>query len=122
MNIYQEQILDHYHHPQNSGKPQSFTHSFKLANLSCGDEIEVFVTVEDGMVKDVHFVAEGCSISIASASMISEALKGKTLEEIQQLDDKFVTDLLGIQLTTSRIKCGLLPLEAVKSALTPVKS
>jgi nitrogen fixation NifU-like protein len=117
MNIYQQNILDNYHHPQNSGKPEHYTHSFKLQNLSCGDEVEVFVNLENGIIKDVHHVSEGCAISIASSSILSEELKGKTIDEVAKLTPEYMLELLGIELTTSRLKCAHLPLQAVQKAL-----
>ena len=119
MNIYQEQILDHYHHPRNEGEPASFSHSCKLQNLSCGDEIEVFLTMENGKVKEMKFTGEGCAISIASASMLSEKVAGKSVEEINLMDSDYMADLLGIDLTPARTKCAHLSLQAVQKALSP---
>lgn len=117
MNIYQEQILEHYHHPHNAAKLATFTHSFKLENLTCGDSITIYLNVVDQIVTEVGFEAEGCAISIASASLLSDALKGKSVQEINYLEPKTVTEMLGIELTPSRIKCALLPLDAAKAAL-----
>ncbi len=117
MNIYQQDILDHYHNPRNSKRLEDFDYSAKLENLSCGDEVEYFLKLEDGKVSSVGYTAEGCAISIASASKLSEELIGKSLEEILQLDIEFMFDLLGIELTVSRQKCAKLSLEAVKSAI-----
>lgn len=119
MNLYQQRILDHYHNPKNSGKPDKFTHTLKLENLSCGDVITVYLNIENDIVTDVHYEAEGCVVSIASASIISENLRNKTLEEIKKLDTEYVKKLLGIDLTTSRIRCANLALEAVQKASTP---
>lgn len=116
MNIYQQQILDHYHHPRNSGKPESYTNSAKLQNLSCGDEIEVYLDIKDGKVTAVHYEASGCAISIASASILSEELIGKSVAELTVLDAEFITDLLGIELTTSRLKCAHMALQAIQQA------
>lgn len=117
MNIYQENILDNYHHPQNSTKPTAYTHSFKLQNLSCGDEIEIFLTIKDNVVESVNYVAEGCAISIASASILSESLKGKTVAEIDSMKPADVMQALGIELTASRINCAYLPVQAIKKAI-----
>lgn len=117
MNIYQQAILDNYRNPQNSGKPDEFTHSAKFENTSCGDEITIYLKVDKDVVTGVHYEAQGCSISIASASMLSEELKGKTVSEINELDLNSVLDLLGIELTPTRLKCATLPLEAVKEAI-----
>lgn len=116
MNIYQQQILEHYHHPQNSGKPANYTHTLKLENLSCGDEITIYLTIENNTIADIHYEASGCAISVASASMLSEDLKGKNLEEVNKLSVEDVLKLLGIELTTSRLKCADLPLQAIQKA------
>lgn len=118
MNIYQEQILDHYKNPRNSGKPQfNPTHSFKLQNLSCGDEVEIFLLIQGDKVTDVSFVAEGCSISVATSSMLSEEIKGMDIDSVKNLNIDNVLEILGIDLTMTRQKCALLPLEAVKKAV-----
>jgi nitrogen fixation NifU-like protein len=117
MDIYKETIIHHYQNPQNTGQPDSFTHKYKLQNLSCGDEIEVFITASDNEIQDVHYVAEGCAISIASASILSEEIKGMELSKLKSLDEKYVLDLLGIELTMSRVKCAHLALDAVQQAV-----
>lgn len=117
MNIYQEIILDNYHHPQNSGKPAQFTHTAKFQNPTCGDEIEVFLSVENDVIVEVHYLAEGCAISIASASLLSQQLPGTTLSQLELLSEDFMLKLLGIELTTSRINCAVLSLSAVKAAV-----
>lgn len=117
MNIYQQQILEHYHQPQNSGKPGDYTHTLRLENLSCGDEITVYLTVKNETITDIHYEASGCAISVASASMLSEDLKGKSIPDIQALSVGDVLKLLGIELTTSRLKCADLPLQAIQKAV-----
>ncbi len=120
MNDYQEQILDHFHNPRNYGIPEwSPTHKKKLQNLSCGDEIEVFLLVENNIINKISFIGEGCSISIASASLLTEELKGKSLDFIHDFTIDKLIDILGIQLTTTRIKCANLALETTKTALDP---
>jgi len=88
-----------------------------VRNTLCGDEIEVYLDVSDDIVKSIKFVAEGCAISIASASMLSTELVGKSLSEISELDEKFPVEILGVQLTPSRMKCAHLSLEAIQQAL-----
>ena len=117
MNEYQQQIIDLYQNPLNFGTPKEFSHSFKLSNLSCGDEIEVYLTVKKGKVTDAQFVGAGCSISIASASLLTDFIVGKKLTDIIKLNEDDILDLLGIPLTTARLKCALLPLESTKKAL-----
>ncbi|BCX13599.1 MAG: iron-sulfur cluster scaffold-like protein [Candidatus Dojkabacteria bacterium] len=118
MNEQQQILLDHYHDPRNFGKLDSATHIAKSQNLSCGDEIEVFLEVENDVVKKMKFVGEGCSISIATASMWTEFIVGKTVKEVKALDYEDTLDLIGIPLTTSRLKCAMLSLDAIKKAIS----
>lgn len=118
MNIYQEQILDHYQNPRNFYNMSDSTHKFMMQNLSCGDEVEMFLKVDSkGKVEKASFEAEGCSISIASASMLTEFLVGKNINDVKAFDYDVVLDLLGIPLTTARLKCAVMSLEAVKKSI-----
>lgn len=116
MNLYQQQILDHYHHPRHGTKPVQYSHTLRLENLSCGDLITVYLNIAAGVIADIGFEAEGCAISIAAASMLSEQLLGKDLQHLKSLTSDDIISLLGIQLTPSRIKCATLALEAMQSA------
>jgi len=113
MNIYQDLILDHYHHPHNKGKIDKPSESVKVNNPLCGDKIEMTVNFEKNKVKEIKFEGEGCVISTASASMLTDFAKNKTKEELKKLDSKFIIKLLGIDLGMTRIKCAVLPLEAL---------
>lgn len=118
MNEQQEIILDHYHNPRNFGLPDwNADRMAKLQNLSCGDEIEVFVKQVGEIINDIRFVGEGCSIAIASASILFDKVKGKTLAEIKKITSDDVIQFLGITLTPSRLKCATLSLETLKKAL-----
>lgn len=116
--LYREIILDHYQHPRNSGKPVTYTHTTKKDNPFCGDQIEVFLTVVNGFVTDMHFIANGCAISIASASMLTEKLRGLRVKRVNELKTEDILKMLDIQLTPTRLKCALLPLEAIQGALS----
>ena len=87
--LYREIILDHYKNPRNRGHLDAPAVNAKGHNPLCGDEIEVFVLVEDGRVADVRIGGQGCSISQSSASMMSAAIKGKTVEEVRALVSRF---------------------------------
>lgn len=113
--LYKEQILDHYQHPHNRGTLPDATHSYEDSNPLCGDRVRVEMKIEDGVVTAVKFTGKGCAISQASASMLTDEIQGKTLEEIQHIDKQVVLDLLGIPLGPSRIKCALLPLKVIKA-------
>jgi nitrogen fixation protein NifU and related proteins len=117
MNIYQAEILDKYNNPQHMGQPEQFTHSYRLENLSCGDEVEVYLQVSGDELHGMQYMGEGCVISLAAAETMAEVLVGKKIVEILQLDWQDVVKLLKIELTASRIKCAHLSLEAVQKAL-----
>ena len=93
--LYQELILDHYRNPRNNKKIEPHTHDAEGQNPLCGDELEIFIEVEDGMIKDISFEAEGCAISQASASLMTESLKGKSLTEANAIYGKMHRVLTG---------------------------
>jgi nitrogen fixation NifU-like protein len=114
--LYKELILDHYQHPHNHGTLPDATHSYEDSNPLCGDRIRMEMKIENGVVTDVKFSGRGCAISQASASMLTDEIKGKSLEEIQHIDKQVILDLLGIPLGPSRLKCALLPLKVMKAS------
>lgn len=113
MNLYQENILDHYRHPRNKGRLEGADLDRREANPLCGDVIEIFVKFQDGKAADVSFEGEGCAISMASASMLTEELKGKTAQEILGMGRKEIIGMLGVDPGATRIKCATLALKAV---------
>lgn len=113
--LYREIILDHYQHPHNHGTIEGADISYEDTNPLCGDKIRIDMKVKDGIVEDVKFSGKGCAISQASASMLTDEILGKSLEEIKLLDKQAVFDLVGIPLGPSRVKCALLPLKVVKT-------
>lgn len=119
MDPYQEQILEHYKEPQNFGALAHPTCSRKEQNTNCGDSFTFDFEISNvGEVINVGFTGEGCAISTASASMLSEYIKGKPLEEISSLGKDSVLELLGIELSPTRLKCALLALQAVTNLAT----
>ncbi len=114
MDPYQEHILEHYREPQNFGELPNPTHRRHEVNPTCGDTFTFTLRVNAaGIIEEVGFSGEGCAISTASASMLSEEIKGKTLAEVQVLQKEFVLELLGIDISPTRMKCALLPLQAI---------
>lgn len=117
MNIYQSNILDRYNYPQYQSRPDHFTHSKRLENLSCGDQVEVYLMIEGEQVRAIHYQGEGCVIALASAEILAEKLRGQTRRQITKLTWQDAVDYLGITLTGSRIKCAHLALEAIQQAI-----
>jgi len=115
--LYREHILEHYRHPQNTGTLQQKTHHAKNLNPLCGDSITVDIHVVDGRVKDIKFKGVGCAISTASGSLLTEEIKGKTVQEVLAMRPSDVTDLLAIPVGAVRLKCALLSLETIQKAL-----
>ena len=115
--LYREQILDHYKHPQNFGQLDEFDLEYEDSNPFCGDEQHVWIRLDEGdRVAEVAFEGKGCAISTAATSLLSEELAGKTRQELLELPKEFVLDLLGIEISATRMKCALLGLKVVKSA------
>ncbi len=122
--LYREELLDHYHHPRNFGKPKDvagkpgFTHKADKNNPVCGDHIEAYVIIEKGVVTSINFAGSGCAVSIASASMLSEELVGKKVEELMKVGTKEVLEITKMNPTPSRLKCALLSLEVLHRAIS----
>ena len=133
--LYQEVILDHSKNPCNFGVLEQYTCTAEGNNPMCGDRLTVYVDIKDDVVSDVSFQARGCAISVASASIMSTIIKGKTIEEVNVLFDKFnalctgqeVEDdddterlrvLSGVSKFPTRVKCATMSWHAVREACT----
>lgn len=117
MSVYTEIILDHYQNPRNFGRLKKFTHQGQGANPLCGDKISIQAFIKDEKIIDIKFYASGCAISLASASMLSTYVKGKTKKELKKIDKKFIINMLRVNLGVNRIKCALLPLEVLQKTI-----
>jgi nitrogen fixation NifU-like protein len=115
--LYREQILDHYAHPRNRGTLDDPDISCEWDNPVCGDVVRFDIRLQDGRVSEVRFSGQGCVISMASASMLTEEILDKTVEELQALQDEDVFRMLGIRLGPVRAKCGLLSLQVLQKGL-----
>lgn len=115
--FYRENILDHYGNPRNQGRLEDADISCEWDNPVCGDKVRIDLCFEDGRVSEVRFDGEGCVISMASASMLTEEVLGKTVEELRAMRDEDVFRMLGITLGPARAKCGLLPLQVLQKGL-----
>ena len=115
--MYSEIILDHFKNPHNFGRLEGADAQAMDYNPACGDEVELFLKIKDGKILDVRFVGRGCAISQASASMLTDAIKGMKVSDASKLDRKFITGLLGVELSPTRLKCAHLSAGVLKSAL-----
>ncbi|MEK6574823.1 MAG: Fe-S cluster assembly sulfur transfer protein SufU [Chloroflexota bacterium] len=120
--MYRENILDHYKNPRNFGKLEPADISYEDDNPLCGDRIRIDIRLdENARVKEVAFSGKGCAISQASASMLTEEILGKSLDEVKQIDKEHILEMLGIELGPTRLKCALLALKVLKAGAYGIK-
>jgi nitrogen fixation NifU-like protein len=115
--IYKETILDHYRHPRNYGDLPNANARAKDSNVLCGDVVEMQLRIDANRIDEARFRGEGCAISIATASMLTEFAKGKSIREIKKLGKEELIRLLGADPGPGRIECALLGLEVLKAAI-----
>ena len=126
MDLYREEILDHYKHPRNFGSLTGADVISEEINISCGDHIFIEVRIKKDAknkmrIADIRFHGEGCAIHQASASLLTEKVMRMRTTDVMKLTLKDIETLLGVTLTISRVKCAVLPLEALQKAIQMYK-
>jgi nitrogen fixation NifU-like protein len=117
MDIYREEFMEIYKNPMNEGKLENPTVVEHGVNEACGDEMDLYLKIENGIVIDASFKAQSCSVGIVSSAILTDEIKGKKITEIKDLSKEDLLKLIGVNLTTSRIKCATLPLETLHKSL-----
>ena len=116
--MYQENILDHYKSPRNFGEIENASVHHHEYNPLCGDELDMFLVIDKNKkIVDVKINARGCAISVASASMLSEEMKGKNIDELKKMTKENILEMLGIPISPVRLKCALLSLDTLKNSV-----
>ncbi|MBV8068105.1 MAG: SUF system NifU family Fe-S cluster assembly protein [Candidatus Eremiobacteraeota bacterium] len=114
--FYRDYILDHYRNPRNFGHLEKSDAQAEDLNPLCGDQIRIELALDDGVVRDVRFSGKGCAISQASASMLTERVKGMKLADVAKLSKDAVLEDVGIGISPTRMKCAMLGLRVLRSA------
>jgi nitrogen fixation NifU-like protein len=116
--LYRDEILEHYREPHNFGTIDAPDASYEGHNPLCGDRITMMLVVDtEGVVSDVAFNGRGCAISQASASLLTDEIKGRPVAQIEAMTNQDILDLLGIEISPARLKCALLSLDTLQHAL-----
>ncbi|MDK2849725.1 MAG: nitrogen fixation protein NifU [Candidatus Woesearchaeota archaeon] len=110
-------LIERSEKPVYKGNLKEFNASFNDRNQVCGDQVEIFLKIEDGIIKDAKFDGKGCLISMASSDLLLEQVIGKSIDEVLKLDDEFIRKLVKVPLGVNRIKCATLPLKVLKRAV-----
>lgn len=121
MDLYSETILDHYQHPRHAGELANSTVRVTEYNPLCGDNIQLDLMIKKGTVSEVAFLGDGCAISQAAMSLLTEEIKGKKISALKKMLPAKVYDLLQVPVSPGRVKCALLGLVALENALKSVK-
>ena len=114
--MYSDKVMDHFSNPRNVGEMENPSAVGTVGNPKCGDIMKMFLKIEDGVIKDVSFKTFGCGAAVATSSMATELIKGKTIEEALKLTNKAVTEALD-GLPPAKLHCSVLAEEAIKSAI-----
>lgn len=109
--------MDHYHHPHNQGLMDDADAQSSLMNSTCGDRIKMTLKIQGNTIEKVTFEGKGCVISVASASLLTDHVQNMSVEKAMELTGDDLVELLGTPLSHTRLKCALLPLDALKQAI-----
>jgi nitrogen fixation protein NifU and related proteins len=118
--LYRDYILEHYRSPHNFGVLDEPSATFEGSNPLCGDRITMQLTVRDGVVEEIGFTGRGCAISQASASLLTDEIKGKPLDQVVELGASDLLDLLGIEISPARLKCAMLSYDSLQHLLADI--
>lgn len=116
--MYREHILELYKEPLNFGHLKNATNKYRAHNPLCGDDINIELILKDGIVTDVKFSGSGCAITTAAASLVTNKIKGMKKTEVMKLKKEDIIELLKIEIGPVRLKCALLPLEAIHKSIS----
>jgi nitrogen fixation NifU-like protein len=114
--MYSEKVLDHFNHPRNVGELQDANGIGEVGNAKCGDIMRMYIRVEDDVIRDVSFKTFGCGAAIATSSMATDMIRGKTLEEALKVSNKAVMEALD-GLPSAKVHCSVLAEEAIRAAI-----
>jgi nitrogen fixation NifU-like protein len=118
--LYRDYILEHYRRPHNFGVLEEPSATFEGSNPLCGDRITMQLRVRDGVVEEIGFTGRGCAISQASASLLTDEIKGKPVDQVVQLGASDLLDLLGIEISPARLKCAMLSYDSLQHLLADI--
>ena len=116
LDIYKEIILDHYKNPHNFGSLDTL-HKAQVANPLCGDAITIELEISNNAVSDIRFNGQGCAIAIASASLLTDFARNKSIADLTTLNKDSMLEILAVELSPNRLKCALVSLEALHKAI-----
>ncbi len=118
--LYRDYILEHYRRPHNFGVIEEPSASYEGSNPLCGDRITMQLSVKDGVVEQIGFTGRGCAISQASASLLTDEVKGKSVDEVIGFGAADLLDLLGIEISPARLKCAMLSFDSLQHLLDEI--
>jgi nitrogen fixation NifU-like protein len=118
--LYRDYILEHYRRPHNFGVLDTPSASYEGANPLCGDRITMQIAVSDGQVTGIAFTGRGCAISQASASLLTDEVRGKPVEDVAKIGAADLLELLGIEISPARLKCAMLSFDSLQHLLDEI--